>query len=312
MYFPFLRGKQFELIALRELKDLMSEKSDKVSPIIEPVKLSSTLKSTIKTLSESNINYNVIVNPSVGRFGKKVSEIISLSEEASGGYTNKQYALIIEDSTDYKAIIDTLAETVGGDLNVSLVHYSVRQDIQSILSYTSAKSNVVNNIIHTGQASTRYRREFTQDTLVSLDDFFQMQSKNADYLPVIDSRFSEEHLYFQEEGFKGFSDYLTVGEPYSESGFLPWAVAIHISYKDIDDKIRVKHFVSDSNGDNDDVAGKYLEALDKLIEWYDQTDIDSIGLQEFKSLHERQHFPGLGVLKKLSVMHHIELVLNAI
>lgn len=50
MYFPYLRGRQYELIAIRELveKDRLSEK---VVPIIEPVKISSTLLTTINTFN---------------------------------------------------------------------------------------------------------------------------------------------------------------------------------------------------------------------------------------------------------------------
>lgn len=42
MYFPYLRGKQEELLALQELlnNDRLSEK---IIPVIEPVKMSSTL-----------------------------------------------------------------------------------------------------------------------------------------------------------------------------------------------------------------------------------------------------------------------------
>ena len=42
MYFPYLRGRQYELLALRELvkNNLLGEH---IIPIIEPVKLSSTL-----------------------------------------------------------------------------------------------------------------------------------------------------------------------------------------------------------------------------------------------------------------------------
>lgn len=41
MYFPYLRGRQYELLALRELvsRGLIS---NKVIPIVEPVKLSTT------------------------------------------------------------------------------------------------------------------------------------------------------------------------------------------------------------------------------------------------------------------------------
>ena len=46
MYFPYLRGRQFELLALRELANqkLLGEH---IIPIIEPVKLSSTLVNTL-------------------------------------------------------------------------------------------------------------------------------------------------------------------------------------------------------------------------------------------------------------------------
>jgi hypothetical protein len=31
---------------------------------------------------------------------------------------------------------------------------------------------------------------------------------------------------------------------------------------------------------------------------------------EFKSLYEKQHYPGLGYVKKLSMQHHIELLID--
>ena len=47
MYQPYLRGKQFELIGIKELTpDILSLNKLKVSLIIEPVKDSSTLKNT--------------------------------------------------------------------------------------------------------------------------------------------------------------------------------------------------------------------------------------------------------------------------
>lgn len=65
MYFPYLRGRQFELIALRELLDkgLINEH---IFPIIEPVKLSTTLTKTLTLYKEKNANISVIYNPCVG------------------------------------------------------------------------------------------------------------------------------------------------------------------------------------------------------------------------------------------------------
>jgi len=67
MYFPLLRGRQFELIALRELID-NSLIGNSIIPIIEPVKMSSTLIKTLNTFCEKNKEISFIYNPIVGNF----------------------------------------------------------------------------------------------------------------------------------------------------------------------------------------------------------------------------------------------------
>ena len=67
MYFPYLRGRQFELIALRDLVE-KGVLSDKIIPIIEPVKLSSTLIKTIELYGKKGRELGIIVNPKVGGF----------------------------------------------------------------------------------------------------------------------------------------------------------------------------------------------------------------------------------------------------
>ena len=50
MYYPYLRGKQNELFAIRELleKGLIG---DCIQPIIEPIKYTTTFKNTLQYLS---------------------------------------------------------------------------------------------------------------------------------------------------------------------------------------------------------------------------------------------------------------------
>lgn len=50
MYFPILRGRQFELLALRECVN-QGLLSNKIIPIVEPVKVSSTYTKTVDTPS---------------------------------------------------------------------------------------------------------------------------------------------------------------------------------------------------------------------------------------------------------------------
>ncbi|WP_341899848.1 sce7725 family protein [Fluviicola taffensis] len=310
MYFPFLRGKQFELIALREMCDFMSSNKTKVSPIIEPVKDSSTLKSTLRALAIRDVNFNVVINPRVGDLQDETELIIKLLEETLSGYNNFQPAIIITQNNRPTVILDLLKKSKLKFQGITFMHYSTRDGIAESLKDVSDDFTIVNNVIHLDKTGKRYYREFDLTTRVSLGDYFDMKDKNADYLEV-DSFFSDEHLYFKDEGYKGFSDFLTIGEDYSEAGFLPRAVAIHLSYIASDNKIRVKHFVSDSNEDTSDIGGKFEEALGKLILWVNSKNIDSLAIRSFKELGESGHFPGLGTLKKLSAMNHIEMSVNS-
>lgn len=106
----------------------------------------------------------------------------------------------------------------------------------------------------------------------------------------------------------GFSDYSIVGDEYVESGFAPYAVAIHIVYFTSDDLLRVRHFVSDTNDDITDPAGKFAEALEKLVIWNQTKQLNTYGIQAFEEMYRNRSYPGLGTVKKLSIMHHIELM----
>ena len=62
MYFPYLRGKQYELIALKELlmEGLIGEK---VIPIIEPVKESTQFTKIIECFAAKKNLLGIIKNP---------------------------------------------------------------------------------------------------------------------------------------------------------------------------------------------------------------------------------------------------------
>ena len=65
MYFPYMRGKQYELAALKDVACRL--KVDKVTPIIEPVKANiKSLCSITTDLNNIGIHPHIIVNPEVG------------------------------------------------------------------------------------------------------------------------------------------------------------------------------------------------------------------------------------------------------
>ena len=109
----------------------------------------------------------------------------------------------------------------------------------------------------------------------------------------------------------GYGDFLTVGDNYSEGGGPAYAVAIHMTFidPDQDDAMFIYHFKSDTNDVPTDPAGKFGEALNKLIlelNYGDSHLMETSAVHEFRELHVRGHFPGLGYVKKLSIKHHLE------
>jgi hypothetical protein len=308
MYFPYLRGKQFELIALRELCTLLPYELRKSSPIIEPVKNSSTFKSTVKELAQKDINFNIIINPRVGDIKYSKGAVVEALNSSLNGYSNYQLAIIVDSITDQNiGDLITYIQSIDIEFNgFTLIHYSeISNDSIKLLH---SELDIKYNVIYFSKTSRRYYREFPRETLVSLDDYFKDQNKNADYLNK-ESNFSREYRFYKEDGFVGFSDFLTIGDNYSESGFLPRAVAIHISHLNNNEgMIMVKHFVSDSNEDTSDIGGKFSEAITKLVSWSQRHQINTEAIKIFRSLEESGHFPGLGSIKKLSIMNHIELI----
>ena len=60
-----------------------------------------------------------------------------------------------------------------------------------------------------------------------------------------------------------------------------------------------------------DVAGKFYEAVSKLHKWYTTEGQErqlTVGLKTLLDHYHNKTYPGLPTLKKLSVMHHLELV----
>ncbi|KOF08636.1 hypothetical protein AC739_19235 [Planococcus glaciei] len=306
MYFPFMRGRQYDLLALRELQT-RGLLSDKIIPIIEPIKLSPTLLSTVKIFEETHSNIIIISNPKVGSFIGEL-ELPSIYQQYKEMMLNK-YVVI---GHHLKKESEELLNALVMEFDIRLEEFAIIHSERNYLpSYKQVFQNTVPwlNVI---PPDNSFRRRLNGSKLVGLDNKFNKLSRNVDYLEQENEFFSEEHLFFQDEGYIGFSDFSVVGEEYSESGFAPYAVAIHIVYPNIDEALEIMHFVSDSNEDTRDPAGKFFEALEKLIEWYQSFEgderMDTLAMRTFKQHHSEGTYPGLPTIKKLAIMHHMELI----
>ena len=299
MYLPYLRGRQYELIALRELVE-KKVLSDKIIPVIEPVRLSTTLVKTMELYGRENRLIAFITNPEVGNFVDEKNE-----------ENNKKLAKDLNDSLQNNNVISMYLLKANSDLSESSVTSgkkvgTICVDSDSIAIYQKyfAQMAVTYNLMPDGSV---YRSK-VETNRVLLADRFNKRPKNSDYKVNDDEPFSEDHLYYNSDGYIGFADYSIVGSEYSETGFAPYAVAIHIVYFADDNSLRVRHFVSDSNDDIKDPPKKFQEALVKLIKWNEEKKLDTVAMREFQKLYDREAYPGLGTVKKLCIMHHLELI----
>ena len=171
---------------------------------------------------------------------------------------------------------------------------------------------MTNVFVESDQDRLLYRRHFKDSHCILVKDGFKRQ-RNADYPEM--AEFSDLHVTYEERNMQGFGDFLIVGDDYSEGGGPAYAVAIHMTFidKDNDDIMYTYHFVSDEKDTPANPAGKFSQALEKLIKRLKSGDsklLETEAVAEYRRLHDKNHFPGLGYVKKLSMKHHIETLAN--
>lgn len=298
MYFPYFRGRQYELLALKELATSKLITSS-VVPIIEPVKLIPALNSSLTAFGNSNLLIGLILNPNVGDLADEAETINQLLDRL-GAKTTTIPSVLLNESTEATMLKLAKKDIFENDILAVLNNRDYLDIYRDIFSEDSPK--------YTLCPDERIIRRSVNENKILFENRFNKQSRNADYPE--DEFFSDDHLYYSDDNYAGFGDYSIVGDEYIESGFAPYAVAIHIVYFAKDNSLRIRHFISDSNDDISDVAGKFYEAVSKLYNWYmnGQGCQITTGLQTLLNHYRNRTYPGLPTLKKLSIMHHLELV----
>lgn len=298
MYFPYFRGRQYELLALKELADRGLINS-MVIPVVEPVKMIPALRNTLTAFRNADFSIGLILNPGVGDLVNEIETIIQLISETDS--TTKIIPSVLLNESAKTTTLRLVENNISvGDFLTILNNRDYMDIYRNLFSGNLPKYTLCPD-------ERMIRRSINQNKVI-FEDHFNKQSRNADYPE--DEFFSDDHLFYKDDNYLGFGDYSIVGDEYIESGFAPYAVAIHIIYFEQDRSLRIKHFISDTNDDISDVAGKFYEALKKLHNWYIDGHENQItaGLQTLLDHYENKTYPGLPTLKKLSIMHHLELV----
>lgn len=304
MYFPYLRGKQFELIALREFA-IQYPNTEQIIPIIEPVKSTfNALTTAARIMFEQNLRFALVLNPADGDFKRITKDILSeisiLSENMEKWIPTFLY------QNNGETILSAIQDQ---ELNNVMVIFKNGIDISdSILNFLShSQIQYIVNGDPNSRITMRRLSLLENKRIIRLDNCFAEQPRNVDYLNIPEDKFTEQHRFYSDDHFYGISDYTALPKDFIDGGMLPYAVAIHMTYEKNQDEIYVRHFVSDTNDDQSNIQRKFFEAATKLKYFFtDRTKTTAIN--ELITLLDDEKYPGLGVIKKLSIKNHIELM----
>ena len=303
-YSPILRGKQFELIALRDIAQIITN-SKKIFHIIEPVKANfPSLNKAIESLINNNIKVGVVLNPTVGDLtADSINDLKSKLDTKFFDSENFTPFVYIKKKTQ-KEFWDMISSFP----KIGIIVHAL-SDLHNDSFLQLLESGKIKTALFLDE--NRKLRKSLQDKGVKvalIKDKFTPRKRNADYIDNDDELFTEEHIYASSDGYDGFSDYTLMQSEFTEGGWLPYAIAIHLSYVNSENQVFVKHLVSDSNDDTSNVQGKFGEALKKAIDFYNGKYPKTHAFELLVEYNNSGEYPGLGILKKISTMHHLELM----
>lgn len=306
MYYPFLRARQFELIALRELA-AEGATQGVIVPILEPVKEThNNLILAHKVFLEREQTAYLIVNPKIG--------------ELSG---DKNYYLEYLTSIEKRVFKPAFHYRNNSEfINQSIKHFGLTDCMIICQNDASVEDAELSELVEKDEVSSinvedpnrnrslhRFLKRLGKN-YIRMDDLFEKQPRNSEYLHMQENRFSEEHLYFQDEGFNGFSDYTVLPSEYIDGGSTPRAVVIHLTYLNNNKQIWIRHFTSETNDSISNVQGKFAEAAEKAVNYCKKSGLTNSAIAELISYFDNEHYPGLGTVKKLSIKNHLLLLSN--
>jgi hypothetical protein len=302
IYFPVLRGRQYEVIALRELAEQISQWP--IVPVIEPI-TAAYLANNLPQFVESGMEFCLIVNPRLPRQNP-------LSQDSVYGNIVEG---ILDEFEGFRPTLYVNGQTQAEDIQAFSARYAPLDLGRSYFLMSDPTNDATDAIIQDDPVyvfcrgiSAGRRNSFDLNARVLIEDPFRLQN-NVDYPP--NEFFSDRHLGTASADYEHFGDYSMIGDNFKEGGGLPMAVAIHYMVANQSTRaIELHHYISDQHETRGHVAEKFLEALDKLVAAIPaQGDLNRTGVtEEFEHLHQQQHSPGLPTLKKLGIQRHLELI----
>ena len=179
MYHPYFRGKQYELITVRETAPMMAAAN--FVPIIEPVKESlGGLERTLQEVCESEGRAIVIVNPHHGDHSEDGQSISALLQESFLERSEIVAGILLKKDMSIKEAIQCCSEHA--DHGLALIHAGFT-DGKGLADALGDKLQGMQHVFFERYCGKLYRKHFIADNRVLLRDGFK-RMRNRDYPPV--------------------------------------------------------------------------------------------------------------------------------
>ncbi|MBS7815942.1 sce7725 family protein [Wohlfahrtiimonas chitiniclastica] len=309
MYYPYLRARQFELIALRELVQANAIQSN-IMPVLEPVKNTfNSLNLAHSIFVENGMKVFLVTNPICGEIKDDADSILEYIYNGDAAKNNYIPAFHYQDNFEY--IQEKINQfNIKSCLIIGLGNFTDENGLKKILEANEAVTHIMLADPHKYRVLDRYIKR-TSKKYIKLDDLFEKQERNADFLDILEHKYTEEHLYYKDEGYHGIADFTLMPSEFIDGGSTPRAVVIHLTYikKGANNEVWIRHFTSDTNDSIANVQGKFGEAAKKAITFIKSEGLKNLALDELDSYYTEGRYPGLGIVKKISIKNHL-LVMN--
>lgn len=255
---------------LLALKAMAKTLSPQIIPIIEPVKDIPALLGVVNTFAKVGHALFIVQNPQVGQYGLLAQPKHALPDPMPQPLATARYF-----------------DVLPADLVIASTFGQVRLLAPTQLAVVPDTARV--RALHLPHA-------------IYLSDHYPTRGRTEDYYHV--QREFYQYARQQLPGV-GFSDYPLSTHHYDDRGYPQRAIAMHFLYRQ-NGQLWIRHFVSVNNDDYQDPGTKFFEARATLAPWL-QMHPDA-RTEATDAILALDHFPGLGTVRKLELMHWLEIM----
>jgi hypothetical protein len=256
-YFPVLRSKRSEILALRELTNEIA--GSLIVPVIEPVAVEPTLLISLPQFVDAGMEFCLIVNPRLPRTSPPTQETIF----------NMVISNELDDFEGFRPAFYVDGQTRVSEIQAFTEQYAELQRAYFLISEPRVQvtAAIVDDqpsyvLIREPGISSNTRNSFDLQCRVLIEDRFVLRN-NAEY--PSSEFFSDRHTGSMAEDFPHFGDYSIQGDRFQVGGGQPYAVAIHYMSTSETGHLELCHYISDQHETRGNVPEKFLEALEKLV-----------------------------------------------